>query len=190
MYKDLYTQSYGFSSSRVWIWKLDHKEGWTPKNWCFWTVVLEKTLVSPMDCKKIQIVHPKWNQSSQLLEGLMLKLKCQYFGHLMQRANSSEKTLMLGKIEGRRRRGQQRMRLLNGITNSTHMSLSSLEAGEGQGSLPCCSPLGHKELNMTERQNNSNNSWCTGCFLSKISNLLKVSRLKKYHLGHRLCLTL
>ena len=126
MYKDLYTQSYGFSSSRVWIWKLDHKEGWTPKNWCFWTVVLEKTLVSPMDCKKIQIVHPKWNQSSQLLEGLMLKLKCQYFGHLMQRANSSEKTLMLGKIEGRRRRGQQRMRLLNGITNSTHMSLSKL----------------------------------------------------------------
>ena len=126
MYKDLYRQSYGSSSSHVWIWELDHKEGWTPKNWCFWTVVLEKTLVSPMDCKEIQTVHPKGNQSSQLLEALMLKLKCQYFGYLMQRANSLEKTLMLEKTESRRRRGQQRMRLLDGITDSMHLSLSRL----------------------------------------------------------------
>ena len=79
-----------------------------PKNWCFWTVVLEKTLESPLDCKEIQPVHPKGNQSWNLLEGLMLKLKIQYFGHLMQRTDSLEKTLMLGKIEDGRRRGQQR----------------------------------------------------------------------------------
>ena len=85
-------------------------------------MVLEKTLESPLDCKKIQPVPPKENQSFQ-----MLKLKCQYFGYLMQITDSLEKTLILGKIEGRRRRGQQRMKLLNGITNSTDMSLSKLQ---------------------------------------------------------------
>ena len=93
---------------------------WTPKNWWFWTVVLEKTLESPLDCKEIQPIHPKGDQS---LEGLMLKLKLQFFGHLMWRADSLENTLMLGKIEGRRRRGQQRMRWLDGITDSMDMSL-------------------------------------------------------------------
>ena len=111
------SKSYGFSSSHVWMWELDYKEIWVLKNWCFWTVVLEKTLESPLDCKGIQPVHPKGNQSWCSLEGLMLKLKLQYFGHLMWRTNSFEKTLMLGKIEGRRRR-QQRMRWLEGITNS------------------------------------------------------------------------
>ena len=79
-------------------------------------MVLEKTLESPLDCKEIQPVHPKGDQSGCSLEGLMLKLKLQYFGHLMQRADSFEKTLMLGKVEGRRR-GQQRMRWLDGITD-------------------------------------------------------------------------
>ena len=87
------------------------------------------------------------------LEGLMLKRKLQYFGHLMQRADSFEKTLMLGKIEGRRRRGRQRMRWLDGITDSKDMSLSKLGVGDGQGGLACCSPWGHKELDMTERLN-------------------------------------
>ena len=94
------------------------------------------------------------------LEGLMLKLKLQYFGHLMQRTDSLEKTLMLGKTEGGRRRGQQRMRLLDGITDSTDMSLSKLwEIMKGQGSLVCCSPWGHKESDMTERLNNNNPFW-------------------------------
>ena len=87
------------------------------------------------------------------LEGLMLKLKLQYFGHLMRRANLLEKTLMLGKIEGGRKRGWQRIRWLDGITDSTDKSLSKLGIGDGQGRLVCCSPWGHKELDMTEQLN-------------------------------------
>jgi len=121
------SQSYGFSRSHVWMWELDHKERWVPKNCCFWAVVLEKTLSSPLDCKEIKSVNPKGNQSWIFIEGLMLKLKLQYFHHLMWRSNSLEKTLMLGKIENRRRRGQQRMRWLDGIYDSMVMSLSKLQ---------------------------------------------------------------
>ena len=110
------------------MWELDYEESWAPKNWCFWTVALEKTLESPLDCKEIQPVHPKGDQISAgcSLEGLMLKLKLQYFGHLMWRADWFEKTLMLGKIEGRRKWGRQRMRRLDGITNSMDMGLGRL----------------------------------------------------------------
>ena len=88
--------------------------------------MLEKTLESPLDCKEIQPVHPKGYQYWVFMVGLMLKLKLQYFGHLMQRTDSLEKTLMLGKTEGGRRRGRQRMRWLDGITNSKDMNLSKL----------------------------------------------------------------
>ena len=98
------------------MWELDCKEDWAPKNWCFWTVVLEKTLESPSDCKEIS---PQCS-----LEGMILKLKLQYFGHLIRRVDSL--TLMLGGIVGRRRRGRQRMRWLDGITDSMNVSLSEL----------------------------------------------------------------
>ena len=141
--------SYDVSSSHVWTWELDHKESWAPKNWCFWTVVLEKTLESPLDCKEIKPVNPKGNQS-WILEGLMLKLKLKYFGHLVQRTDSLEKTLMLGKPEGRRRRGEKDEMVgwhhhLNG-----HEFEKALWIGDRQERLACCSPWGHKESDTTE----------------------------------------
>ena len=106
------------------MWELDYKKSWTPKNWCFWTVVLEKSLESPLDWKEIKPANRKGNQF-WILEGLKLKLKLQYFGQPMGRTDSLEKTLMMGKIEGRRR-GWQRFRWLDGITDSVDISLSKL----------------------------------------------------------------
>ena len=109
--KGPYSQSLGFSSSHVWMWELDHKESRMPKNWCFWTVVLEKTIESPLDCKEIKPVHPKGNQHWILAGRTDAEAEAPILWlHLWRRADSLEKTMMLGKIEGRRRRGQQRMR--------------------------------------------------------------------------------
>ena len=110
------SQGYSFSSSRVWMWELGYKERWVPKNWCFWTLVLEKTLESPLNCKhKSQLILKKINPE-YALEGLMAKLKLPQFGQLMWKAKSLEMTLILGKTEDKRRRGRQSMRWLAGIT--------------------------------------------------------------------------
>ena len=122
--KGLSGQGYGFSSGHVWMWELDYKESWVPKNWCFWTVVLANTLESLWTARRSNQSILKEISPGCSLEGQMLKLKLQYFGHLMQRADSFKKTLMLGKIEGRR--GWQRMRWLHGITGSMDTSLSKL----------------------------------------------------------------
>ena len=135
--------SKGFSSGHVWMWELDYKESWAPKNWCFWTVVSEKTLESSLDCKEIKPVTLKEMNSEYSLERLMLKL--QSFGQLMWRNNSLEKTLMLGKIEGRRRRGWQRMGWSDGMPNSMDMSLSELRELVMEGGLACCNSWGCKD---------------------------------------------
>ena len=116
--KSPYSQSYGFSSSHVWMWELDHKEGWAPKNWCFQTVVLEKTLESPLDSQEIKPVSPKGNQPWILIGRTDAKAEAPILWPPGEKSWLTGKKLMLGKIEGRRRRWRQRMRWLDGIINS------------------------------------------------------------------------
>ena len=119
------SQSYGFSSSHVWMWELDYIENWAPKNWCFWTVMLEKTLESPLEGKEIQPVHPKGKQS-----WIFIRTDVEAETPILWPPDAKnwllEKILMLGKTDGRGTRGQQRMRWLDSITNPMQVSLSKL----------------------------------------------------------------
>ena len=137
-------------------WTIKRAEQWRIdafELWCW------RTLESPLDCKEIQPVHPKGNQSWMFIGRLMLKLKLQYFGHLMWRTDSLEKTLMLEKIEGRRRRGQQKMRWLD-VQLDGHEFEQALGVGDRQGSLACCSPWGRKEMNTTLWLNRTEDTLC------------------------------
>ena len=135
------------------MWEFDYKESWAWKNWCFWTVVLEKTLESPLDSKEIQLIHPKGNHS-WIFIGRILEVKLQYFGHLIWRTDSMEKTLILGK-DWR----QEKKVMTEDEMVGLHHWLNGHEfewtpgVGAGQGGLVCCSPWGHKESDVTERLN-------------------------------------
>ena len=133
--------------NQSWKIKFEIKKGLVLKNWCFWIVLLEKTLETPLDCKETKPVHPKGKQPWIFIGRILLKLKRQYSGHLMGRAGSLEKALMLRKIEGKRRSGWQRMRWLDSITDSMDMKSEQTPGNSaGQGSLPQCSPWGCKDL--------------------------------------------
>ena len=124
--KSLSSQCYGFTSSHVWIWELDYKESWVLKNWCFWTVVLEKTLESPLDCKEIQPVPPKGNQSWIFIGRTDVEAESPILWPPDAKSWLIGKDLDAGKDEGRRRKWWQRMRCLDGITDSMDMSSSKL----------------------------------------------------------------
>ena len=120
------SQSYGFSSSHLWMWELDCKESWVPKNWCFWTVVLEKTLESPLDCKEIQPVHSKGNHSWIFIGSTNVEVETPILWPPDVMNWLIWKDLDAGKIEGRRRKGRQRMRWLDGISDSVDKRLIKL----------------------------------------------------------------
>ena len=149
-----YLQSYGFSSTRVWMWKLDYKEGWESKNWCFWTVVSEKTLESPLDCQEIKLVNPKGNQSWIFIGRTDVEAKAPILSPPDKKTWHIGKDSDAGKDWKQEEKGTTEdevvglHRLLSG-----HEFEQALGDGEGQGSLACCSPWGHKELGMNERLN-------------------------------------
>ena len=151
--KGLSSQGYGFSSGHVWMWELNYKEIWALKTWCFWTVVLEKTLESPWTARRSNQSILKEISPGCSSEGLMLTLKLQYFGHLMQRVDSLEKT------DAGRDWGQEEKGTTEDEMAGWHYWLNGRESewtpgvGDGQGGLACCYSWGRKESDMTEQLN-------------------------------------
>ena len=148
--KGLSSQSYGFISSRVWMWELDHKESWAPKNCCFWTVVLEKTLESSLYCKGIKPISPKGNQSWIFIGKTDAEAEAPILWSPDAKNWLIGKDPDAGKVEFRRRSGRQRMRWLDGIANLGHELELAPEVGDGKGSLARCSPWQRKESDTTE----------------------------------------
>ena len=142
------SQNCGFSSSLLWMWELDYKESWAPKNWCFWTVVLEKILKSPLGFK-IKPVNPKGNNPEYSLEGLMLKLKLQYFGHLCKELIHWKSPWCWERLKAGEG-DDKRMRLLDGITDLGYGFGWTLVVGNEQGGLACCGSWGCKASDTTE----------------------------------------
>ena len=156
--KGLYSQGYGLPSGHIWLWELDCKEGRTQKNWLLWTVVLEKTLESPLDCKEIQPVHPKGNQLWILTGRTDAKAEAPVFW------SSDENWQLIGKVpEAGKDRGQKEKRASEDEMAGRHHQCTRHELGQtpgdgdGQGGLVCCSPWGCKELDMTRSLSNNNN---------------------------------
>ena len=152
--KSSYSQSYGFSSSHVWMWVLDHKESWVLKNWCFWTVVLEKTLENPLYCKEIQPVHPKGNQSWIFIGRTDAEAETPM--HWPPEA----KNWLIGKVSeaGKDWRWEEKGMTEDEMVGCYHWLdgqefEQALGVSDGQGSLACWSLWGHKELDMTELLN-------------------------------------
>ena len=143
------SQDCGFSCSHGWMWELGCKESWAPNNWCFWTVVLEKTLESPLDCKEVLPVHPKGNQSWIFFESTDAEAETPILCPPDMKSWLIWKDPDAGKDWRQEEKGQQRIRWLDGITDSIDMSLGP-EVSDGQGGLLCCSPWGLKESDTTE----------------------------------------
>ena len=152
--KDLSSQGYGFSSGHAWMWELDCEESWVPKNWCFWTVVLEKTLESPLDCKEIQPVHPEEDQSLVFIGRTDAEAETPILWP------SDAKSWLIGKDpDSGRDWGQEEKGMKEDAMAGWHHRLNGHEfkwtpgVGDGQGGLVCCSLWGHKELDMTQQMN-------------------------------------
>ena len=150
--KGLSSQSYGFPGSHIWIWELDYKESWAPKNWCFWTVVLEKTLVSPLDCKEIQPVNPKGNQSWIFIRRTDIEAETPILWPPDAKNWLIGKDPDAGKDWRQEEKGMTQEEMvgwryqLNG-----HEFEWTPGVGDGQGTLVCCGPWGHRESDTTER---------------------------------------